>query len=58
MVSDFLVPSRDVTDKKNSPWLGIISVRESLVSDLPAGDGKIGTLFYSVLLPIGLAHFY
>jgi hypothetical protein len=36
----------------NSPWAGIIKLfpaRESLVSDTPAGDGKIANLFYSVL---------
>jgi hypothetical protein len=36
----------------NSPWSGIIRLfpaRESLVSDIPARDGKIGNLFYSVL---------
>jgi hypothetical protein len=32
----------------NSPWPGIIKffpARESLVSDIPAGDGKIADLF-------------
>jgi hypothetical protein len=46
-VSHFLVPSH----KPNSPWRGIIYsflARESLVSDITAGDGKIGNLFYSV----------
>ncbi len=36
----------------NSPWPGILklfSARESLVSDIPAGDGKTGNLFYSVI---------
>jgi hypothetical protein len=35
----------------NSPWPGIIKLflaRESLVSEIPAGDGKIANLFYSV----------
>ena len=36
----------------NTPWLlGIIKIlpaRESLVSDIPAGDGKTAKLFYSV----------
>ncbi len=27
----------------------LFSTRESLVSDIPAGDGKISNLFYSVL---------
>jgi hypothetical protein len=36
---------------KNSPWPGIIKLfpaLESLVSDIPAGGGKISNLFYSV----------
>ncbi len=35
----------------NSPWAEIIifsPARDSLVSDIPAGDGKIAHLFYSV----------
>ncbi len=35
----------------NSLWTGIIKLfpaTESLVSDIPAGDGKIDNLFYSV----------
>ncbi len=50
-ISDFPVPSWDVT----TPWPGIIELfpaRDSLVSDIPAGDGKIANLFYSV----GSAH--
>ncbi len=38
-------------NKPNSPWPGVIELfpaRESLVSDIPAGDGKSLTLFYSV----------
>jgi hypothetical protein len=45
---DFSIPKRNET---NSPWPGIIKLftaMESLVSDIPAGDGKIATLFYSV----------
>ncbi len=37
---------------KLSLWPGIIKLfhaRESLVSDIPAGDGKMYALFYSVL---------
>ncbi len=37
--------------KPNSLWPGIIKLfpaRECLESDIPAGDGKIGNLFYSV----------
>jgi hypothetical protein len=45
-------PSRDVTNQTlPSPWSGIIKLfpaRESLVSDIPAGDRKIANLFYSV----------
>jgi|688.fasta_scaffold2500220_1 hypothetical protein len=46
------VPSRPGCHLLNSPWVGIIKffpARESLVSDTPAGDGKIANLFYSVL---------
>jgi hypothetical protein len=35
----------------NSPWSGIHKVfpaRESLVSDFPAGEGKMANLFYIV----------
>ena len=38
--------------QSNSPWPGIIKLfpaRESLVSDIPTGDGKISNLFYSVV---------
>jgi hypothetical protein len=48
-VSDFSVHSRDVTNQ--TPWPGIIKLfpaRESLVSGVLAGDGKIANLFYSV----------
>ncbi len=41
-VNDLPVPSRDVTNQI-IPGHG-----ESLVSDIPDGDGKIGNLFYSV----------
>ncbi len=49
-VSDFLVPGRDVT-KKTLPGPGIIELflaRESLVIDIPAGDGKTANLFFTV----------
>ncbi len=39
------------TVKKVMDWPGIIQLfpaRESLISDIPAGDGKIANLFYSV----------
>jgi hypothetical protein len=45
-VSDFLVPIRDVTEN-TLPWQGIIKsfpARESLVSDIPTGEGKIAKL--------------
>ncbi len=48
----------------NSPWSGIIKLfpaRESLVSDIPAGDGKNCNIFYSVRLTylyIGVHHIY
>jgi len=49
-VSLFLIPRRDVTNQ-NSPWLGTIRLfqtRESLVSDIPAGGGKLANLFFTV----------
>jgi hypothetical protein len=56
---DFPVPIRDVTDQTPS-WTGIIKLlqpRESLISDIPAGDGKFDKLFYSVYIALfdGLA---
>jgi hypothetical protein len=36
---------------KNSPWpviIKLIPASERLVDEIPAGDGKIGNLFYSV----------
>jgi hypothetical protein len=41
-VCHFPVPSRDVT------ILSLDGSRESLVSDIPAGDGKIVNLFFTV----------
>jgi hypothetical protein len=41
----------------NSPWPGIIKLflaRESLVSDIPAGDGNSLTFFYSVSVFLGI----
>ncbi len=39
----------------NSPWPEIIKknfpARESLVSEVPAGDGKIYTVFFTVYTP-------
>jgi hypothetical protein len=53
-VIDFTVPSRVGWYLPNSLWPGIIllfSAKESSVSDIPAGDGKIINLFYSVATP-------
>jgi hypothetical protein len=55
-VSHFPVHSRDVTYQTlpgNSPWPGIIKLfpaRESLVSDIPAGDGKMANLFLQCMV--------
>ncbi len=49
-VSDFPVPSREVTNQ-TPPWRGIIYLfpaGESLESDIPAGDGKMANLFFTV----------
>jgi hypothetical protein len=49
-VRDFSVPSRDVNNQTSS-WPGIIKLfpdRESLDSDIPAGDRKITNLFFTV----------
>ncbi len=51
-ISGFPVPSRDVTDQI-LPGRGIIKLftaRECLVSDIPAGDGKIDSLFLQCTL--------
>jgi hypothetical protein len=37
----------------NSPWPGIIKLfpaRESLINDIPAGDGKNYNIFYSTIM--------
>jgi hypothetical protein len=52
-VREFPVPSRDVTTKlslggNNDVITEIFLPRESLVSDIPAGDGKLVNLFYGV----------
>jgi hypothetical protein len=49
-VPEFPVPSRDVTTKlslggNNDAVTEIFLSRESLVSDIPAGDGKLVNLF-------------
>ncbi len=49
-----IFPSPAGMSQTNAPWRGIIyviavySARESLVSDIPAGDEKIANFFYSV----------
>ncbi len=43
--------SQPVCHLPNSPWRDMIKLfpaRENLVSDIPAGDGKMANLFYSV----------
>jgi hypothetical protein len=49
-VTDFPVPSRYVTNQTlpDGDLSKLFPTRESLVSDIPAGDGKISNLFYSV----------
>jgi hypothetical protein len=42
-VSDFPVPSQDIT---NQTFPKLFPARKNLVSDIPAGDGKIAYLFY------------
>ncbi len=45
----------------NSPWPGIIKLfpaRESLVGDIPAGDGKTANLFYSVVTLSMIAKYF
>ncbi len=49
----FLVASRDVTNKlslggNNDVITELFLSRRSLVSDIPAGDGKLVNLFYGV----------
>jgi hypothetical protein len=43
-VSDFSVIIRDVTDQ-TLPEMKLFPARESLFSDIPAGDGKTANLF-------------
>jgi hypothetical protein len=52
-VREFPVPRRDVTTKismggNNDVITELFLPRESLVSDIPAGDGKLVNLFYGV----------
>jgi hypothetical protein len=44
---DFPVPSQDVTNqtKPGRAIINLFPARESLVGDIPAGDGKIANLF-------------
>jgi hypothetical protein len=50
MVSGFPVPSQDVTNQTipGPVIIKLFPARESLVSDIPAGDGKIDHFFNSV----------
>jgi hypothetical protein len=48
-VSDFPVSSRDVTNQT----LKLFPARESLVSDIPAGDGKIANSFLQCVVDPG-----
>jgi hypothetical protein len=55
-VREFLVPSRDVTTKlslggNNDVITELLLPRGSLVSDIPAGDGKLVNLFLQCTLP-------
>jgi hypothetical protein len=56
-VSDFTVPSRDVTYQTllGRELLNSSRPRERLVRDIPAGDEKIFNLFYSVRPPAAMA---
>jgi hypothetical protein len=50
MVSSFPVPSRDVTYQSfpgaaGNTLITVFPARESLFSDIPAGDGKTANLF-------------
>ncbi len=56
-VSDFPIARRDVTNQ-NLPGREIIKSfppRESLISDILAGDGKIDNLFFTVQAATGIA---
>ncbi len=49
--TSYWIETRTLYCKKNSPWPGIFEffpARKSLASDIPAGDGKMANLFYSV----------
>jgi hypothetical protein len=51
-VSDIPVPMQPGCRLPNSSWAGIIRFfppRESLVGDIPDGDGSVANLFYSLL---------
>jgi hypothetical protein len=62
-VREFPVPSRDATTKlsmggNNDVITELFLPRGSLVSDIPAGDGKLVHLFYGVvgIFQRGLSH--
>jgi hypothetical protein len=55
-VREFPVPSRDVTTKlslggNNDVITELFLSRGSLVSDIPAGDGKLVSLFLRCVMP-------
>jgi hypothetical protein len=57
MDREFPVPSQDVTTKlslggNNDVITELFLPRGSLVSDIPAGDGKLVNLFYDVLFTV------
>ncbi len=53
-LSIFPVPSRDVTYQTfpGGEWFLLFPARESLVSDIPAGDGKIVNLFLQCIVNV------
>ncbi len=51
-VNDFPIPSRDVSNQTLPPE--IIPARQSFVTDIPAGDGKIDNFFLQCGLNIEL----
>ena len=61
-IREFPVPSRDVTSKlslggNNDVITELFLPRGSLVSDIPAGDGKLVNLFYGVVAALSVCIF-
>ncbi len=53
--TSFPVPGRDVNKQTLRPGkIKLFPARERVVTDIPAGDGKIYNLFYSVHLSVCL----